>query len=197
MSFIPPREKIGTLTAAGTFVDFDVVAQWFAITEASENILVAINDEAPFTFFKGGFISLPFSDIRKLRITAAPGATVNPHVVSVLFGVGEFRDARWNVVSSTSSAISIRSAATLSAPLADIVLAAGVAQYLFNADPLTRCVRISNTGANPCRFGGTTALLATQGELLNPGETREIYVTGDILAQSALGTTINRGREIY
>jgi len=196
MNFVPPQEKTVTLGLAGTFVDVDVSAQFVACVECSEGFKIAINDGSPFRFNKGLFLSLPFADIRKIRVSTLDTVSIASNPVTLLFGVGEFRDSRWNVVSGSS--IQTRGAATLNTAVADVTLTAATNTLLFAGNSLRRCVRIRNTGTADVRLSSDNAdLTAGRGELLRPSEVLELFVTGGIWARSASTPTLVISQELY
>ena len=195
MNSIPPREKAFSLTAA--VHNLDVTAQWVSCIAAQENFRLSINDGPDFTFFQGGLISLPSAEIRKLTISQASGAAFNPNAIVILYGVGHFVDAR--LALQTGAIIQGSSASTLSGAAPDVALGPAINTQILAANAARRCTRIRNTHATlAVRLSSVAAdLTAGRGELLNPGEILETFVTGEIYARSTGAATMTISEEVY
>lgn len=182
-----------SLTGANDFKEFQVHGTWISCYLASEEFEISVEGSPRLKFNQGLRMGFEEQTVR-VKVYPKAGAVTFPNAITLRVGVGEYVDARFSVTAplqiSPGAVIQMKSAATLAGGVL-AALVANTTTSILAANASRRCCRIRNTSTTQAVRIGTAsgALSATVGELINPGEEKEIFVTGEIFARST-GTPI-------
>ncbi len=198
----PAEEIEAVLTAAVPFIAFDITGRFVFCLEAGEDFLVSINDCAPFPMLANGWLRLAEGEeFRKLAIRRKAAPAVANNTVRLIVSDGTYGVQSTSVVGAVTLAgipsVKDIPSAGFTPGLADLVLVANTNTELFPANASANLRRVTNLGTVAARFGTAAELTAGRGEILQPGECREIRVTAQLHIRSAGTPTINRSEEVY
>lgn len=197
----PIQSETFVLTAAAPKNPLSIFGEFVIVVSCDESIEVGFNQSSSFIpLGQNGRYRMPLGpDGRRMtfdqiEFRRKAGAVVASNNVAVIIGSGDYDTGQVQIAANVTE----QRATALSAPAVDVVLVAATNTLIAAANSARRCIRITNTGAADARLSSTAAQLsATRGELLRPGEAREIFVTGEIWARSTGTPTLNVAEEVF
>jgi hypothetical protein len=189
------------LTAAAPRNPKPAVGEFVRVLEADEDFEVSLNrSSTAFPIGRNGFFRMPRDasgrqmQFEHIEFRRKSTATVASNAITVIVGSGDYETGNVSLVANVTT----ESAATLETA-ADLVLVAATNTLVFAANSSARVRRIRNSSTtDSVRLATAEAdLSAGEGDLLNPGEVIELFVTGAIYARSAGTPTLVRAEEVY